>query len=196
MDVLDQCRVNKFSTLPDNKSMGNRCHLKATLSLSVIFFLWVINAQGSSSDSLVVSPTLQMVWPKNLNLTPLHFPSMNGWRLESRKNTNSYSVWISHSSPRILGNIFSIKRYWKKNLAKAPEKGTDLGCKPLSSRTFRCTRTSSRGNSTFAETFIWNAKNDLLVVRVTSNQSEKNAKNILESFDIKLNSRLPASRQK
>jgi hypothetical protein len=152
---------------------------------------------ASKNETLKMSSTFSISWPRTLGLQTDFVPNYRGFWLEGKHNGKSYSVWISRSEPETIANKFSVERYWREGTQFEKSIGTnavDLGCKEIQPHSFRCDNTAHQQKSKrfAAQSMFWNSKSDLVVVRVTSSESVESARALLNELHFDITNRLPA----
>ncbi len=165
----------------------------------IIFFSFPFLLFAGEQNEIHISPTFSIKIPFKLS-TKVELPSLNSklYRVSDEKLSNP-QVLVLHNKPKTFANKFSAERYWKKSREQtmsADKKETNRGCLQSKARTYECSRDVGQDGKFIAESLFWNAKNDLVLIRVTSLKSFSNARNILEKIEINQNTRLPAGGSK
>lgn len=140
-----------------------------------------------------VSPTFKIKLPFKIK-TQVEMFSLNSKLYGINQAPNSSQILVMHNRPRALANKYSVERYWKESrqLTKSFDKNEkDLGCTRNTARFFSCTRDVNQGGRNSSETLFWNTKNDLVLIRVSSNSVAESRK-IIEQIKAIPNSRKPA----
>ena len=179
------------------KSVANKLIFMQVLM--TFFTTWQTQAEAGK-DVLTLSKTFSISWPKDIRLQMTYLPSLNGFWFQGFDSGKSFSVWTSYQKPLILANNFSVKRLWRdnlKNLKLLGDRATDKGCARVNSYEFRCVRLGLASDGKYmAETLVWNAKQDLVIVRVASHTSQRHAQSILNKIKFNPTNRLPAGLSK
>lgn len=171
--------------------------------MKVIIFLVIIFPFGvfakTGAYKLALSPTFNIEIPfkiaSNANLPSL---DANYFKL-SIDNNGSTELYAIHNQPKTFANKFSIERYWndsRKQTSSIDKNEKNLGCKKLTSRTYKCFRSVGQNGKFISESLFWNTKYDLVLLRATSISSFEQSKKILDSLKINQVSRIPAGGKK
>lgn len=162
----------------------------------IIFILGVLSlffTLNVSAKDIQVSRTFKVKMPFKLK-TEVEMFSLKSKLYNINEAPNSSQILLMHNKPQTLANKFSVERYWKDSRlqTKAFDKNEkDHGCHRNTARFFECSRDVNQDGRNISETLYWNVKNDLVLVRVSSNSVSESRK-IIEQIQAVPNSRLPA----
>lgn len=157
-------------------------------------------AKTSATPALLaLSDTFKISWPRELNAHALPMLAQNGFLIHGKHVDADFTIWTSRVAAPTIANQRSIERLWTENLETVKVDGEafeNQGCRSIATHAFRCKRAlTSRNGSHVAEALYWNAKSDLVVVRVMSSVSIKDASEILEKLAFEIKGQLPTVRK-
>jgi hypothetical protein len=158
------------------------------------------SAFASSYETISLSKSLNLEIPKELHAHMGFMPSLGGFWFDGIYQKEKFSLWVQRQVPLTMANEFSVNRYWKDGIHQSSLNGEvtqDQGCKAFNHYAYTCKRAVHAAKERFAaETFFWNAKSDMVVVRVMSSKSFEVAEAVAKKIEVKAVSRLPASVKK
>ncbi|MBC7743206.1 MAG: hypothetical protein H7061_13485 [Bdellovibrionaceae bacterium] len=120
------------------------------------------------------------------------------FRVPKGSQKNDSQLLVVRNTPPTLANTFSVERYWKKSRSQTntyDENENDLGCKKTAPRNFICSRDVIQDGKFISESLFWNAKNDLVLVRLTSLNSLGESRSHLDQIKVHSALRRPADDQ-
>lgn len=149
-------------------------------------------------NKFVISPTASLL----TSIDKTKFVRMSSLQTTTAQLENSFGrkeieLLLIHSAPESYANLASIERKWKLERAATQEidkNEKDYGCRRMSSRSFSCSRNVIQDKKFITEKILWNAKNDLILLRVYSYISHEEVKKIIDKIDFKFNSRIKVGR--
>jgi hypothetical protein len=154
-------------------------------------------ANAGSFEHIKLSDSFSIEMPTDLQAHMGFMPSSNGFWFDGKYGDHKVSIWVQRGVPRVVANSHSVKRFWQDGISQASKIGEtsqDKGCQSLEKYIFSCERLAHAKEERFAsETLVWNAKSDLVVVRVMSDRSFEEAETVAKMIQLKPVARLPAS---
>ncbi len=168
--------------------------MKLTVLFSILISSHCLIAQELSN--IEISRTFSVNIPFQLS-TKVEMPSLNSklLRLKELSGRSESQILIVHNSPQTIANKFSVQRYWAKSRKQTKsydKKENDIGCQKNTARSYQCSRDVSQNGKFISESIFWNAKNDLVLIRVSSPTSFSDSRKLLTKIKIAQTSRLPA----
>jgi hypothetical protein len=162
--------------------------------------------QFSLADEIKLSPTFSIQNPFYLK-RKVDLLSMNSVWFELQDGTGSsapvFQFQVTRKQPDALANLPTVDRFWKADVQTTfdvsvdQQNIVDKGCAKVSPRSFSCARHWVAKDLQFvsfvSEKLIWNAKNDLVLVRISSIKSFEYNNLVLQKFVINQSTRLPAA---
>lgn len=160
-------------------------------------------SQISLADEIKLSPTFSIQNPFHLK-RKVDLLSMNSvwFELQDGPGTSApvFQLQLTRKQPDVLANLPTVDRYWKSDVQAASDSSVDQqnvvdkGCVKVLPRSFACNRNwVSKDLQFVSEKLIWNAKNDLVLVRISSIKSFEYNNKVFQKFVINQNTRLPAA---
>jgi len=173
-------------------------HFWFVISALVSATLWNAPAFAFKNTPVQLSPTFKVEISSKLETHMGFMPSLHGFWFEGLQGKQKFSIWMQRQVPVAPANEFSVKRYWQDGIAQSTANGevtTDLGCKTEKNHLYVCRRNVKAEKARFAsETFYWNGKEDMVVVRVMSSSSFAESKKIADLIQAHPGDRIPAGK--
>lgn len=160
-------------------------------------------SQVSLAEEIKLSSTFSVQNPFHL-LRKVDLLSMNSVWFELQDGSGNsapvFQAQFTRKQPDVLANLPTVDRYWKSDVQTTSDASVDQqnivdkGCVELLPRSVSCSRNwVSKDLQFVSEKLIWNAKNDLVLVRISSIKSFEYNNKILQKFVFNQSTRLPAA---
>ena len=163
-------------------------------NLTTALLLLLITPLTARAEKFQISPTLSLETAIPVVAKEMLF-SLHSELVHLKYKDQNVELMVTRNSAPTLANRASVERYWKEarhQTSSFDKNETDKGCKRLNARLYRCHRSVGQNGKYIAETLYWNAKNDLLLLRVSSKRTLSEASEVSNSFQVQADSRLPA----